>query len=241
MQGVIGCHLERCRLVNSATTPSPGRAAARVQAHSPGFTLGIIAVVIAMLAVGLAYAIDAAARNRGVPAEGTLSRSLGSATLNIPVAWFREAASTSEGFSKQVDLRLRLPLGPDAAVRTIDVTLMPRSRVRPSAALLDGVYLHQFAPEQLSGPPGLIGKPLQPVGGFAGETVWYDALSASPFVAKCSAPLAEGLPSRCLRVVYLGPGIAAVYGFDADVLGAWQSFDAQLKPLMQRIGALPVS
>ena len=67
--------------------------------------------------------------------------------------------------------------------------------------LLDGVYLHQFEDKQLTGPPGLVGKPLTASEGFAGETVWYDALSADPFVAKCLAPVAPGEPTQCLRTV----------------------------------------
>jgi hypothetical protein len=100
------------------------------------------------------------------------------------------------------------------------------------------VYLHQFLPDQLKGPPGLIGKPLVPAEGYANETVWYDAISAAPFVAKCIAPVLEAQPGRCIRTVYLGPGIAAVYSFDADVLENWRAFDAQLHPLLKQIGAL---
>ena len=74
-------------------------------------------------------------------------------------------------------------------------------------------------------PAGLIGKPLQATDGYDGETVWYDALSADPFVAKCVAPVAEARRRRCLRTVYLGPGIAAVYAFDARVLATGREFD----------------
>ena len=106
------------------------------------------------------------------------------------------------------------------------------------SSLLDGVYLHQFMPEQLTGPPGLIGKPLVATEGYANETVWYDAINASPFVAKCIAPVAEGEASRCIRTVYLGPGIAAVYSFDEDVLASWRKFDAALDVPLKQIGAL---
>ena len=110
--------------------------------------------------------------------------------------------------------------------------------MRPSASLLDGVYLHQFQQAQLTGPVGLIGKPLQAGDGYEGETVWYDPLTSSPFVAKCQAPIVEDAPGKCLRSVYLGPGIAAVYAFDQDVLTNWRKFDAELHPLLDKIGAL---
>ena len=87
------------------------------------------------------------------------------------------------GFAKEIDLRVTLPLGAKGADAAIDISLMPRSRVRPSASLLDGVYLHQFMPEQLSGPPGLVGKPMMATEGYEGETVWYDPIGQSPFAA----------------------------------------------------------
>ena len=213
-------------------------AAAQHESHSVGFNLAVIAVAVALLGLGVAYAIDAAGRGGRETAASSVSRTLGGRDLRIPVLWLREDAQRAEGFAKQVVLAVKVALGPEQEAREIDLTLLPRSRVRPSASLLDGVYLHQFMPEQLSGPPGLIGKPLIAKDGFEGETVWYDALSASPFVAKCLAPIAEGEPARCIRTVYLGPGIAAVYSFDEDVLVNWRRFDAELHPLLKQIGAL---
>ena len=211
---------------------------AKESGHSIAFNLGAIALILAVAGLGLAYAIDAAGRAGREDNIGTVSRTLGGRELIVPAAWLREDAERSAGFAKQVDLGLFLPLGPEAAVREIDITLVPRSRARPSASLLDGVYLHQFMPEQLAGPPGLIGKPLVPTEGYEDETVWYDAISAAPFVAKCIAPVAEGKPGRCIRTVYLGPGIAAIYSFDEDVLANWRLFDAAVQPSLKQIGAL---
>lgn len=218
------------------------------QAHQPqqgaiGFNLAAIAIVLALLGIGLAYAIDAAGRDARTQAhrldtETTLTRTLGGRDLEIPLSWFRYEEQRIEGFAKQIDLRFDLPLGADAQIEPVDVTLLPRSRARPSAALLDGVYLHQFLPEQLSGPPGLVGKPLRADGGYADETVWYDALSAEPFVAKCSKPIAPAVSGQCLRTVYLGPGVAAVYAFRESALAHWRDFDALLTERLGQIGAL---
>jgi hypothetical protein len=100
------------------------------------------------------------------------------------------------------------------------------------------VYLHQFLPEQLAGPPGLVGKPLRADGGYADEVVWYDPLSAEPFVAKCSKPIASAATGQCLRTVYLGPGVAAVYAFPEPALPHWRDFDAELTARLGQIGAL---
>ncbi len=222
--------------------PSPS-AARSPQSHSVGFNLAAIAALVALVAIALAYAIDAAGRTAGVAphrvAEGevTLTRTIGGRDLEIPLSWFRYAEQRVEGFAKQIDLQLLLPLGKDAGMVPVEVTLMPRSRVRPSASLLDGVYLHQFQTVEMNdGPVGLIGKPLEQRDGFAGETIWYDPLSADPFVAKCATPVAEGTTARCLRAVYLGPGLAAVYAFSADVLENWKRFDPEIRALLAKIG-----
>ena len=52
------------------------------------------------------------------------------------------------------------------------------------------------------------------------------------------APLEDGTPGRCLRTVYLSSGLAAVYAFDDDILVNWKKFDAELHPLLSRIGAV---
>lgn len=200
-------------------------------------------MVLALAGIGVAYSIDAAARTASQQAHRldtstTLSRSLGDRELEIPLSWFRYEEQRADGFAKQIDLRLELPLGAGSRTAVVDVTLLPRSRARPSASLLDGVYLHQFGAEQVFGPPGLIGKPLRPGEGYTDETVWFDALAASPFVAKCSRPIAGSGSGQCLRTVHLGPGIAAVYAFPEDVLGRWREFDGVLEGPLRAIGAL---
>lgn len=217
-------------------------AAGRHEAHSVGFNLGVIALFAALFGLAVAYLISGAERGpaeASVPSTQLVSRTLGGTTLEIPAGWMTgDDDQSATGFARQVDLTLNLPLGPDGAMRSIDVTLTQRSRVRPSASLLDGVYLHEFGQQQLSGPPGLIGKPMATGDGYDSETVWYDPIAPSPFVAKCQAPIAAGQPGKCLRTVYLGSGIAAVYGFDDDILVNWKKFDAELHPLLSQIGAV---
>ena len=222
--------------------------AGEAQVHRPhhhpiGFNLAAIAVLLGLAGIGVAYLIDAAGLSARTQAhrldtETTLTRTLGGRDLEIPLSWFRYEEQRIEGFAKQIDLRFELPFGVDGHSELVDVTLLPRSRARPSAALLDGVYLHQFLPEQVSGPSGLVGKPLRPDGGYADEVVWYDPLSAEPFVAKCSKPIASAATGQCLRTVYLGPGVAAVYAFPETALLHWRDFDALMTRKLEQIGAL---
>jgi hypothetical protein len=219
----------------------PTPSAQRSEAAPVGFNMAVIAVALALGGIAVAYAIDAVSRGARQPphrlgAESTVTRTIGDRELEIPLSWFRYAELLVEGFAKQLDLQLAVPLGAGGAIRNIEVTLLPRSRARPSSRLLDGVYIHQFMPDELFGPPGLIGKPLTGKDGFESEAVWYDPLSADPFTAKCTAPVTPDAQPRCLRTVHLGPSIAAVYVFDADVLPNWRRFDDEMQPLLARIG-----
>lgn len=205
------------------------------------YNLATILLILLLAGLGAAYIIDGLGRSGrqiGETSGQTLSRTFGGSTLTIPREWFRYEEQEAEGFAKQIDLRLHLPLGEAGETTTVDVTLVPRSRIRPSASLLDGVYLHQFASEQITTIPGLVGKPLQPNNGYAGETVWYDPVSPAPFVAKCSDPIDAGPAQSCLRMVYLGPGMAAIYDFSAGVLPNWRQFDPIIEARLEQIGAL---
>lgn len=213
------------------------------QPQSVGFNLGAIALALLLGGLALAYAIDAAGRQPRLPAhridgETTLTRTIGGKELHIPLSWFRYAEQRIDGFAKQIDLHFDVPLGPSGAARAVEVTLLPRSSVRPSSRLLDGVYLHKFEADELAGPVGLIGKPLAGEGGYAGEVVWYDPISVDPFVAKCGEAVAPGDQPKCLRAVHLAPGIAAVYTFGADLLGEWRKFDGEMRGRLERIGVL---
>lgn len=220
------------------STAAPANTPPPANAPSLAFNLAAIAALVALGAVALAYGIDGASRPR-VPADAdqaSLVRTLGGKDLEIPESWLRYAEQKVEGFARQVDLALTLLLGAQGRPVEIGVTLLPSSRVRPSASLLDGVYLHQFAGDAAGGPAGLMGKVLSRADGAEGETVWFDPISADPFVAKCAAPVAAEVASRCLRSVRLAPGIAAVYVFDAEVLENWRQFDPAMRETLSRIG-----
>lgn len=207
------------------------------------YNLAGIAVLVLLAAVGIAYFIDQAGRTIRPTAPqlddgNELVQTIGGVDLAIPTSWFRHGEQIREGFASQADLAFALDLGEGVAREPVNVTVMPRSRARPSSVLLDTVYLHQFGEETLAGVPGLVGKPLLGRDGYLGETVWYDAISPSPFVAKCEAPVQDGLPGRCIRTLHLPSGLAVVISFEASALPAWKRFDAELGRWLGRIGAL---
>ncbi|MGV8853963.1 MAG: hypothetical protein ACOH2L_04900 [Devosia sp.] len=211
--------------------------------HPQGLTYNLagIAVLVLLLAVGAAYLIDALGRSAQAPSPtladpDPISQTISGRELAIPTRWFRFGDQIHPGFTNQIDLRIVLA-ATDGTALPVDVTLLPRSRARTSATLLDAVYLHQFADTTLSGVPGLVGKPMQDQSGYVGASVWYDALSPNPFVAKCLEAVAEGETQQCVRTVYLPSGIAAIYAFDATVLQSWRRFDPQMEQWLTRIGA----
>jgi len=212
----------------------------KTEPHSVGYTLLVIGLAIAMAGLAIAYGLNmflGRAQN-GATTAAPVTRTLVGKQLSIPADWLRDDGGKAAGFASQVELDLDLPLGKGGALLPVEVTLMPQSQVRSSASLLDGVYLHQFMPNELSGPPGLVGKPLYSSEGYEDETVWYDALSQNPFVAKCADAPADDGPANCLRIVALPGGIAAVYDFGADALYSWRNFDGVMDDVLARIGAL---
>jgi hypothetical protein len=210
---------------------------------SVAFNLAGLALLVVLLAVGLAYGIDRAARS-GVHAEArlddaaTVTQTVGGRELTIPSSWFRYGEQIKGGFASQVDLNFFLDLGIGSRHTRVDVALVPQSRARASAALLDRVYLHQFGENVSKGFPGLVGKSLESEDGYQNETVWYDALSATPFVTKCATSVGGNRPETCLRTIHLQSGLAAILQFDASALGAWQKFDGELALWLGQIGAL---
>lgn len=215
-------------------------APSRQASGSLAYNLAGIAAIVLLAAVGAAYFVDGLGRTARTPLPALddadpVEITIAGTELTIPKAWFRNGGQIQPGFSSEVDLRVMLELG--GTPTPVDVTLLPRSRARPAAALLDGVYLHQFGEETLEGIAGLVGKPLIDTDGFGGESVWYDPLSANPFVAKCLAPIAPDAEQQCLRTVYLPSGIAAAYAFSAAALPNWRQFDEEMGKWLGRIGA----
>jgi hypothetical protein len=218
-------------------------ASERPAAHSLGFNLASIGAVVLLLAVGAAYLVDDLGRQArtappDIDAGDPISQTIAGRELAIPASWFRYGEQIKPGFTNQIDLRVVFTPPAGGSALPVDVTLLPRSRARSSAILLDTVYLHQFGELTDESVPGLIGKPMGKSNGYQGETVWYDALSPNPFVAKCIEPVADGRAAQCVRTVYLASGIAATYAFEATALQSWRSFDTAMERWLGRIGAI---
>lgn len=198
-----------------------------------------LAVVVALLAIGIAYAIDGLDRRTATSASPTpavdMAANVAGVALKVPAPWLKDPDAPASAFSDRLDLSVAIDLGDKLVPMTL--TLVSRTRARASAALVDSVYLQHFGPEELGGVPGLIGKPLTGGAGYDGETVWYDPIRLNPFAAKCAAPLGAETSGRCLRTLVLDSGLAAIVAFPDTALAAWRDFDVPLAALLERIGA----
>lgn len=195
------------------------------------YRLALVSVCILMVGLGIAYGatrwVDAGLREKAMDAPtSTHIKTVGAQHYVIPAALMPNPAQHTEGFADRIDLSLALPVGPDARLSDVEITIQPRGRVRTSAALLDTVYVHQFGTDHVRGAPGLVGKPLEGDAGVSGEVVWYDPLSPAPFVAKCMAPVGGGVAARtCLRTLQLSDRNTAIVTFAPEVLESWRHFD----------------
>lgn len=201
-----------------------------ISVRSVLYTLAASVVIAALVGIVLAYGLrgyfSAAASGSDTPVlTHQHNVNIGAQRYAMPASLIVDPAQRRDGFAERVDLTLALPIAEDG-LSEVDITLLPRGRVRTSAALLDSVYLHQFSDAQLSGPTGLVGKPLERDAGTHGETVWYDPLSAGPFVAKCMTPVDIRPGARtCMRVFSLSDRNTAIVTFKPSALANWRSFD----------------
>lgn len=214
-------------------------AAAQSRRADIWLNLGLLAAGAALLALGLAYAVDALAPGQigSSSPYARVEKTLNGQSLTIPAAWMRFPGQEQAQFAERLDLKL--PLRFDGLDGPIEVyaRIETGGRALPSAGLLDSVYAHSFTEASLNGPKGLIGKPLKADGAFHDETVWYDPLSSNPFVAKCMAPIEPGLAGRCLRTVPLDGALTLTLDFPEPLLDRWRQFDGALARELAVMGA----
>ncbi|WP_417582296.1 hypothetical protein [Pelagibacterium sp.] len=214
---------------------TPHKAHSGRTAGSAIYAVAILGLFVAIAGLGAAYGLrswfEAQAHNHATP-ELTTSHiiTIGAQRYVMPAALLSESSQRRDGFSDRMDFTIALPLGTGDTLSEVAITIMPRGRMRTSAALLDSVYLHQFSGTQLSGVQGLVGKPLDSDAGTAGETVWYDPLNANPFVAKCMTPIAMTIGDKtCMRVLSLADRNTAIVTFNPVVLDNWRRFDTHIE------------
>lgn len=202
----------------------------------------VLCLIVTFATIGAAYFIDFSVRQLetqkdGLDTEFRLEKIVAGQKLSVPQSWLTYPDQTNEGFVERLDLTLPVEFSQVMAANTVNVTFFPRSRLKLSANLLDSVYLHSFTQTRPKGPSGLIGKGLAQEAGYRGETVWFDPISANPFVAKCDSSETAISTPKCLRTVELSSGIGMTMVFDANFLALWREIDPTINDALQILGA----
>ncbi len=207
------------------------------------FNLTAISILLVLFSLGIAYYIDSLNYKRLNPpsifnSQQKTIKIIGGQTLKIPNDWFLYTQKNEPQFVEKIELLFSIPIIKGRTPANIEVIIQPLRKVTTSALLLDNVYIHKFLPEEIKGPPGLVGKPIKNTIGYIDESVWYDPVLANPFVAKCNKPVINGGKNRCIRTTQISNKLAATYSFDFETLYGWKQFDKQAEKWLRQIDGL---
>lgn len=158
--------------------------------------------------------------------------------LRVPANYIRFSDQRRGGRLPRLDLFAVLPdLSGFSAEREADfsdtsatsplvfIAITPREEGPSAAIRLAAVYQRHFTGEPIAGPDGLIGRAMAAGSGYDGETVYFEAGSTSPFVARCFPAETTTAPASCLRELEIGHGLTLLYRFRAHHLGGWRRMD----------------
>ena len=114
------------------------------------YNLAGIALIVLLVAVGVAYLIDQTARNAQRPLPSLLdadpvTQTVAGRELHIPTAWFRFGESITPGFVSQVDLAFALSLTADQPPTMVEATLLSFRVDGVQAALFEHLRCHRQA------------------------------------------------------------------------------------------------
>ncbi|MCF6343923.1 MAG: hypothetical protein L3J15_04495 [Devosiaceae bacterium] len=207
------------------------------------FNLFAIALVLIFSGIAVAYYIDSLEQSEAKPPslndnEILITKIISGQKLLIPATWFKYNEERQAEFVDYTELVFILPLIENSPNIEIQVTIAPERLNIPSAKLLDDVYLHQFLPDQINSPKGLIGKPLKTMVGNIEENVFYDPFSANPFVAKCMDKIVKETSMRCIRTVQISEQLSATYSFEYEALLGWRNFDMEAQNWLDKIAGI---
>ncbi|PLX37131.1 MAG: hypothetical protein C0606_11530 [Hyphomicrobiales bacterium] len=164
-------------------------------------------------------------------------------TLHIPQNMIRFADQRRDGPAERIDLVLHWPtltgydethanafddISADAPI--VFVSIAPRMTEVDSTGRLVNLYARFFA-DGGPGPDGLERRSLLPGNGYDTEEIYFEAGSAHPFVARCTKPDGSGIPSNCLREIYVGSNLSLTYRFRRPLLAEWAALDRGVSAL----------
>ena len=168
--------------------------------------------------------------------SGAYRFSIAARELVVPASWAQKSEMVQD--AALASLQLAIPMDFGGEKTALAVSLLPSSKAAPSAYLLDKLYIHNFDETEPLQQFGLVVKNLRAKDGFEDETVWYDALSASPFVAKClEEKVGSSHKTSCISTMLVNKRVSALIQFDGELLPYWRSLHSELLRLLPTFNA----
>jgi len=190
----------------------------------------ILCIILSLLGLSVVYTLDFLEKNSPQQANSsqeTIEFTIAASKLRAPKSWIESNFDEEQNILNLLQLRLELQI--DGKLVAVNATLLPAARAAPSAYLLDSLYIHNFAPGRSEQMYGLVAKKLRNEAGFEDETIWYDALSANPFVAKCLDEKVEVRNAKpCITTILVNKRVSALIQFEKSVLPHWRQFSVAL-------------
>lgn len=211
--------------------------------RSYGFNLAALALILLMGGLGLAYWLISFGPKEensiaSIFAPPLVSKIVANTKMQIPAQWLNSLTKNNQENVQALDLTLAIKLSPQAELANINLRLAPFGQAQSSSYLLDSVYVPRFSSQQINTIRGLVGKPLKPQDGYENETIWYQPVASTPFVAKCIDLEISATTLNCLRTIALGSQLSLTYQFSEVQLQYWSQMDSAIAPLLKQIGAL---
>lgn len=174
---------------------------------------------------------------------------LGEQRLTVPGNMIRFEDQRVVGPQERLDLAIHWPslmgyapetradfLDQSAEAPIVFMTIRPRETATDSAGRLASVYQHFFEGEALPAPKGLIGRRLSEDSGLAGEEVYFEAGSTTPFTTHCLATDDSGYPAPCLTEIHAGDALSVQIRFRKGLLGEWAGIKRATRALLLTFG-----
>jgi len=199
----------------------------------------ILCIFLSLAGLALVYALDYFEQTNAQfdsTADEQIEFTIAASRLKAPKSWVISAFNPEKTVLNALQLKLDLIV--EMQSTSVIVTLLPASRAAPSAYLLDSLYIHNFAPGRTEQMFGLVVKKLKNEAGFEDEIVWYDALSANPFVAKCleEKTVIEDA-KNCITTVLVNKRVSALIQFEKSILPHWRPFAVALDRQLAELNA----
>ena len=177
-----------------------------------------------------------------------LSLFVGDQRLQIPGNMVRFTNQRAAGPHERIELAVQWPtlegyspanrdafIDPSDHAPVLFMTIRTRQTASDSAGRLASVYRHFLDDTVVPAPAGLVGRKLTADSGLAGEEVFFEAGSTTPFTAHCLAP-AAGAPALCLTEIHAGTNLSVQVRFRRGLLEDWADIKSAVRLLMLRFG-----